>query len=209
MIAVALPARASDASASGFYLGVHAGAMGATTEVTPVTPGAASFTLSMGGGAGGAMIGYLHQTGPISLGIEGEASSLGVSGDETTQVGGSRTKTEMELSNNARIRGRLGAGIGRKWFVYGAAGWSQVQSKMKLTSLSTPGQTSSASNTLTGWNFGVGGEFAFTPRMIGRLEYVVDSYDSATYKTGNGFFVDRRTDNLTAGTLRAAFSFKF
>jgi outer membrane immunogenic protein len=209
MIAIALPASASDSSASGFYVGVNAGVMAATTEVTPATPGASSFTLSMGGGAAGAMIGYLHQTGTMSLGIEGEVNSLSVSGDETTQVGGSRTKTEMNLSNSARIRGRLGAGVGRRWFIYGAAGWSQVKSEIKLTSLSTPGQAASASETLNGWNIGVGGEFAFTQRLIGRVEYIFDNYGGTTYNTGNGFFVDRRIDDLNAGTLRAALSFKF
>jgi len=163
----------------------------------------------MGGGAAGAMAGFLVQTGPVSLGIEAEMSSLNVSGDETTQVGGSRTRTEMEISRNARIRGRLGAGVGRRWFFYGAAGWTQVATKMTLTSLSAPGQTSSASETLNGFTIGGGAEFAFTPRLIGRVEYLFDSYDGATYKTGNGFFVNRRVDDMYTGTLRAAMSFKF
>jgi outer membrane immunogenic protein len=208
-IAAALPGHASNASSSGFYVGVNAGVMGAATEVTPATAGASSFTLSMGGGAAGAMIGYLHQAGGVSFGIEGEVNSLNVSGDETTQVGGSRTKTEMDLGNSARIRGRIGGGIGNRWFIYGAAGWSQVRTKMTLTSLSTPGQTATASETLTGFNVGVGAEYAFAQKLIGRLEYVFDSYGGTTYKSSNPFFVDRRIDSLNAGTLRAALSFKF
>jgi len=206
----ALPARASDASRSGFYMGVNAGVSGASTEVTPQTAGASSFNVSMAGGTAGAMIGYLHQAGRISFGIEGELSSMDVSGDETTQVGGSRTKTEIQLDRGARVRVRVGAGLGSKWLVYGAAGLSQAQSKMTLTSLSTPGQTASASERLAGGNFGIGGEYAFTRHLSGRVEWIYDIYGGTTYKTSsNPFFVDRKIDDLVAFTLRAALSLKF
>jgi opacity protein-like surface antigen len=134
---------------------------------------------------------------------------MNVSGDETTQVGGSRTKTEMQLDRGARLRARVGAGLGRSWFVYGAVGASQVDSKMTLTSLSTPGQTTSASEKLSGANFGVGGEYAFTRNLIGRVEALYDIYGGTTYKMNSTFFVDRKLDDLTVFTLRGAISLKF
>jgi opacity protein-like surface antigen len=209
-IGIALPASASDATESGFYIGATAGGTGATATVTPRTTGASEFTIDMSGGSAGVMIGYLHPVGRVvALGIEGEVYGMDVNGETVTQVGGSRTRTEMSLDGGARIRGRVGAGLGRAWFVYGAVGWSQVRSKMTLTSLSTPGQTSSASETLSGVNFGVGGEYAFTPRLIARVEYVFDAYGDTTYKTSNTFFVDRTLDSLGVFTLRGGLSFKF
>ena len=209
-VACALPTRASDASRSGFYFGASAGVTGAAATVTPNTPGASSFTVDMAGGSASALAGYLHQAGRVSFGVEGELISMDVSGDETTQVGGSRTKTEMQLDRGARLRVRVGAGLGERWFVYGAAGLSQVNSKMTLTSVSTPGQTASASERLTGGNFGIGGEYAFTRRLTGRAEWVYDIYGGTTYKTSsNPFFVDRKIDDLVAFTLRAALTFKF
>lgn len=210
VIPCALPASASESSRSGFYVGGSVGATGASTTVTPNTAGASSFTVDMAGGSGSVLLGYLHQAGRVSFGVEGELVANSVSGDETTQVGGSRTKTEIELGSGARIRVRVGAGLGARWFVYGAAGLSQVNSKMTLSSLSTPGQTASASEKLTGGNFGIGGEYAFTRGLTGRVEWIYDVYGGTTYKTSsNPFFVDRKIDDLVAFTLRAALTFKF
>jgi len=209
MTAAALQARAADYSPGGFYIGLNGGATGANATVTPVSGTSASFDIGMNGGSGGVHVGYLSRSGGFGIGIEAELASMGVSGDETTQVGGSRTKTELSLDNGARVRARIGGG-GRRSFFYGAAGWSQARSKMTLTSLSTPGQTASASDTLTGFNFGGGAEYAFTNRLIGRLEGIWDIYGGTTYKTSsNPFFADRRLDDLGAFTLRAALSFNF
>jgi len=211
MIAIALPARAQDAARSGFYAGVNAGVVGASASVTPNNTNATSYSVDMNGAAAGVMAGYLHRAGRVSFGVEGELSSMDVSGDETTQVGGSRTKTELQLSRGARVRVRVGAGLGERWFVYGAAGLSQVDSKMTLTSLSTPGQTVSASERLTGANFGIGGEYALARHLIARVEWLYDIYGSTAYKMNrtNPFFADREVDILTAFTLRAALSLKF
>ena len=209
IMSAALPVGASDASSSGFYFGVNAGATGASASVTPNNPFAESFSVGMNGGSAGAMIWFLYQPGRVSFGLEGELASMNVSGDETTQVGGSRTKTEMQLDRGARVRARVGAGVGTRWFLYGAAGWSQVDTKMTLTSLSTTGQSASASEKLSGANFGVGGEYAFTRNLIGRIEALYDIHGGTTYKMNSTFFVDRKLDDLTVFTLRAAMSLKF
>ena len=210
-VANALPAHAQDASRSGFYVGVNAGVVGASATITPNNPGASSYSVDMAGAAAGVMGGYLHRAGRVSFGFEGELSSMDVNGDDTTLVGGSRTKTELQLDRGARVRVRVGAGLGARWFVYGAAGLSQVNSKMTLTSQSTPGQTVSASERLTGANFGIGGEYALARHLIGRVEWLYDVYGSTTYKMNrsNPFFADRDLDVLTAFTLRAALSVKF
>jgi outer membrane immunogenic protein len=211
VVASALPAHANDAAASGFYIGVNGGVVGASATVTPNTgANSESYSVGMSGATGGAMIGYLNRAGRLSFGVEAELASMDVNGDDTTVVGGSRTKTELQLDRGARIRLRLGGGLGQRWFVYGAAGLSQANSKMTLTSLSTPGQTASASERLTGANFGIGGEYAIARHLIARVEWVYDFYGSTTYSMNrsNPFFADREAD-FAVFTLRAALSLKF
>ena len=69
---------------------------------------------------------------------------------------------------------------------------------------------------LDGWNIGVGGEYAFTPNWIARIEYIYDGFSKIDYgynynftDRGSQIFNDNRNVGLNINTIRVGLEYKF
>lgn len=206
----AFSATAADEAFTGLYLGASVGYTRSNATVTPLTAGANSFTVSPKGPDGSAFVGYAHQFGGFVVGIEGEYDLDNVADDTTIVVGGSNTQTKLSLSGGERIRARLGYAFD-KLLAYVSGGWTEVNAKLSVESQNAPGQAANSTTHVKGWNAGAGAEYAFTPNLLGRVEYIYDRFDDTTFgtSTSNPFFVDRKVSSFDAHSVRIAASYKF
>lgn len=138
---------------TGLYAGLQAGYAWDRVSVDNAFA-AVPVNISRNGFVGGAHIGYLYQTGPAVLGVEGDV--------EGTTIKNSGLR--------ASLRGRLGLAADRALF-YVTGGGALANQNYELWSPFAPGFTSSASAVKLGWTAGAGVEYAFAPNWSARVEY--------------------------------------
>ena len=109
-----------------------------------------------------------------------------------------------------RIRARVGYAVDNV-LLYAAGGVSFADAKLTLSN-TTNGFTQSIDKQYTGFNLGVGGEYAFTQNWIARAEYIYDDFGRQTYDFGNPpskYYFDNRKISWSENTIRAAIEYKF
>ena len=153
-----------------------------TTDLTaPNTfigsPGLRSFT-------GGGLVGYNYQFSTYVVGAEGEFGFDDRSGSSTYGTGAGSRAAHFDGDFIGRIRGRLGYAIGNA-LVYGAGGVSFADGTLRNTNTANvPPFSISVREEYTGWNLGLGAEYAFTSNWIVRGEYIYDQLGRETYNFG-------------------------
>ena len=139
-------------------------------------------SIKLRGMMGGVQVGYNHQIGDFVVGVETDLSlgkakgSLGASGDlDQFAVSG---KVEGALQSFGTLRARAGVTVNSALF-FATAGYAY--GLVKLTGSATVvdnsnGTTGSAalsdSQWANGWTAGVGVEYAFTPQISAKIEYL-------------------------------------
>lgn len=173
---------------TGFYGGVHAGAILEDGEASVVsTAGLGAPVLAGGvfprevgldgsGFIGGAQVGYNWQTGSIVLGAEADFSFVSSDTDFLFSVpGGLGTITySAEQDWLATVRGRIGFAAGRFMpYVTGGLAMGAVETRARLFEAAT-GATLvvSSDDTRVGWTVGGGAEYAVTDALTLRAEYL-------------------------------------
>jgi outer membrane immunogenic protein len=161
---------------TGFYIGVNAGYGWGTADWSPDTDGF----------AGGIQAGYNWQgAGPLVLGVEADLQYSGISSDV------------YEQDYFGTVRARVGFAFDQ-FLLYGTGGLAYGKSTYELAGLSND-------KTSTGWAFGAGGEYAVSPNITLRAEYMYLDLGSETYQTVAGPLEIGSTTNL----LRAGVNYKF
>jgi outer membrane immunogenic protein len=197
---------------TGLYVGGYAGGSFGSTKWTNInTPQQLSGNTSPSGFTGGGLVGYNYQIGAFVVGAEGEFGYDGRRGSNTF-IATNGTLREAKFTGNdiGRIRARAGYAWGNM-LIYAAGGVSFADGSLRLTNPAN-GFNQSVGNNFTGWNIGLGGEYAFTQNWIARLEYIYDGFGSHSYNYGflanNNNFATR---NLTwnENTVRVAVEYKF
>ncbi len=156
---------------SGFYVGAYVGgAFGHDKLKSPNVN--QNVTLDPTGVTAGGYVGYNYQINAVVLGLEGEFGYNGI--DDDKDFGLQSHNAKVESSYIGRIRGRVGYAFGT-FLLYGAGGVSFTDQKVTQVFLPT-GLSDSVSKGLVGWNLGLGGEYAFTPNLIARIEYIFDDF---------------------------------
>ena len=153
---------------SGFYIGAHVG--GAKVErCLSFDLFDAEACVDRTGWLGGGQIGYNWQAGQVVLGVEfsGSLSDLGGGGNAAVLPGG--LCFELDGKSLLMLTGRLGWAADRALF-YVTGGAASVRANVNL--FAPPGVClSEVSLTRTGWTFGVGAEYAFTPNWSFAAQY--------------------------------------
>jgi len=188
-----------DAPVAGFswtggYFGAHAGYGWGDADLTDNLPqigGLALPTLSSShdtnGGFGGIQMGANRQFGSLVIGAELSVSGSAIDGSGgnclgvASLIGGGVTATcETEVKWMGTALGKIGWAWDR-WMVYGAAGWSFAGAEHKFT-LAAPGVFSASfaqNDTLNGFTYGGGIEWAFTEGMSLGVEYLTRRLESS------------------------------
>jgi outer membrane immunogenic protein len=213
----------------GFYVGAHAGWIGATNNVliNGFAGGRDGFSGESlrGGFNGGLYAGFNFQMQQIVLGVEadvgfgpgGTVSGTNIRNFNPLVVGLGSTRDGF--SWNGHLRARAGYALGQ-FMPYVAAGLAFGEQRFgHIVSGTNVGLGATLFNTRnisrTGYSLGVGGEYMFTRNIIGRIEYIYDDFGSATFATNadpafaaaglNGNVRSR----LTTNTVRAGLAYKF
>jgi len=170
---------------TGFYVGAHLGAAFTEVEATEtnfnasvdvvdpddaliVGPLIQTYSQSATTVAGGVQVGWQKQWEKIVVGAEFTYTALPF--DETTASpvleGVFRT---AEVHNLVTLTGRLGYADGR-WLAYTKFGWAGAQVDITLQDTLTKNSTSSSEFT-SGWNFGLGIDYALSHNLFLGVEY--------------------------------------
>ncbi len=197
---------------AGFYIGGHAGYRWAETNFSSpgyiFDPGSGNIgfparneTLHPNGGIFGLQAGVNFMlSAAILAGLEGDWSwgrgrqtvAVAYTGVDANNDGFAfRRNSEIELSWQATIRGRLGV-VSGAWLFYGTAGVALTNVKWSDSSmLITPFDGTfiaawTGSKTLTGVAAGFGVEHMWTSNWIARIEYLYESFGSFNVLHGIG-----------------------
>lgn len=182
---------------TGFHIGVNGGyGMGAHDYPIDATIGGSSVTgkaaMDASGFLAGAQIGYdLQLSNRIVVGLEADFDWADING--TLSLGGAASIGGVPLGTAAAavgtrldhmgtVRGRIGYAVRDPWLVYATAGWAHGATTTSAGA-SVPGLfTGGLSRKLdhSGWAAGLGTEFAVTPNLTVRAEYMHVDFSSET-----------------------------
>ena len=153
---------------SGFYIGAHVG--GAKVErCLNFEVFDAEACVDRTGWLGGGQIGYNWQAGQVVLGVEFSGSLADLGGGANAGVLPGGLFFESDGKSLLMLTGRLGWAADRALF-YVTGGAASVRASVALGQAGVP-FVSEVSLTRTGWTFGVGAEYAFTPNWSFAAQY--------------------------------------
>lgn len=175
----------------GFYIGAQGDYLGGRTKypASPDTP-----QQSYSGALGGIQAGYNWQSGPVVFGLEADLAFGSV--DDLVHDGTFLTESG-KLSSLGSVRARLGYSFGNL-LLYGTGGpaWARLEQGTSCPSGATFGVCAvtgpfnvSVKETLSGWLFGGGAEYAFDSHWSLKGEILFSSFNTKTYTSTvqNGF----------------------
>jgi outer membrane immunogenic protein len=178
---------------NGFYIGGHIGGVWFNGDY--VVSGVGPESISGSGFIGGLLAGYNKHFSPNwVIGIEVDGAW---SGADATYTSGGPGALRTDLDWNAHVRARLGYAMNRS-MLFIAGGLAVARFEQFAPAFGT------VSNTVTGYSLGVGLDHAFTPRVIGRIEYLYDDYGTKLYNyapLGGGTINSSYTTSTVRGSL--------
>ncbi|HZP71701.1 MAG TPA: outer membrane beta-barrel protein [Pseudolabrys sp.] len=190
---------------SGFYLGGHLGHRWGRTRVEEdgvvIENGART-----DGTVGGVLGGYNWQFGHALAGLEadfGWSNAHGVGTVLVTPVT-SRGPNSYDVKWISHVRGRAGLAIDN-WLFFIAGGLAAADLDFHEGTITTTFVPATGGK-YYGWSLGGGAEWAFTPNLIGRAEYIYDNFGHKDYVGAIG---DPYRIFLRGQTVRGAIAWKF
>lgn len=176
---------------SGFYVG---GTLGYGFGATDVRGGSGSFDLDANGGVGTLFAGYNWQVGGAVLGLEADIGT----GYLDDSLGAGIGEVSSDLNVMGSLRARAGLLVSPAFLVYGTAG-------VAIADFDFRANGSTSSETLVGYQVGVGSELLITPAWTLRMEYIYTGLGAESVSHGgitNSYDPDFHT-------VRAGLSFRF
>jgi opacity protein-like surface antigen len=199
------------ASASAFaradcYLGLVGGlALGSSQHQDAVASGDLTGSFSVNGGTGGALAGCRWPLGPSGmLGFEADYSTANVKGSVAETAPNQAFQAETRADRISTFRVVAGGNLTQNWAIYGSAGLAAVPTKASVCNAVAGCATDN--QTLVGFAGGFSSEYAFTPSIRMRLEYLYVGLETKQFAPGP--FLLRNVD-LDMSLLRAGVSFHF
>jgi len=148
------------------------------------------------GGVGGGQIGYNWQSRQYVYGVEADVSAADIGVSETIVVPGAVLNASASIDWLTTFRGRLGVLVQPNLLVYGTAGLAVVHAEAhgSVNAVGIGQISAHASDTESGFVYGIGAESMWTERMSVRVEYL-------------GFSGPDKIGDF--GIIRAGLNFKF
>ncbi len=186
---------------TGIYFGINGGyAFGQSSWTDPILGSTGNFSTT--GWLAGGTLGGNYQWGQFVLGIEGDGDWQNLNGTTysaagTCNIAGCTTQSDWL----ATVRGRAGYAFDR-FLVYGTGGgaFGNLQAAAGLLPFS--------SSTQIGWTAGGGVEFAFTPNLTAKVEYLYVDLGSQSCPAGSCTGTATSV-SLTENVVRAGINYKF
>jgi outer membrane immunogenic protein len=166
---------------SGFYVGVY-GAYGEGASKSDV-----SLDVHPADPFPGIHAGYLFDFGQVVLGVEGDASLADLD-DDIRSGGGQITQ---DIDSIASVRARIGLPINNT-LLFANAGWAWAETEYGYLVLQDQ-------KSISGPTLGAGAQYAFSNRLIGRLEYNHYFYGTTTYDLETQVDIKNSVDEVKVG----------
>jgi outer membrane immunogenic protein len=180
---------------SGFYIGAHAGYLWGRTRLATDTT-VIEEAAPTNGFVGGALAGWRWQSDRIVFGIEGDIGWTNAHGTGLAVPTVTTVTYTYDFRWTAQVRGQLGYAFDRL-LVFVAGGLAIADFKLQRFSTTVV----QLGNTFTGGTIGGGIEYAFTPVVSGRLEYLYDHFGNKTYSISTFPYHVRLTGSTFRGAL--------
>ncbi len=233
-VAADFPARAVPASYiapvpviswSGCYAGIEGGGTFGRSQHLQNDPGFASAFAAAGrpfpvgtletqrfstsGGLAGGTVGCSYQFSRLIIGLENDFSWTNTAGTgAVTAVGynlGAIAQTRQHWLGT--FRGRIGTAWDR-WLIYATGGGAITQSAFTIGN--PPFAPAGTSKNIVGWTVGAGVEYALTPSLSAKVEYLYTDFGSNAYPRVYDVFgaYDARKIKLDANIVRAGLNYR-
>ena len=194
----------------GFYAGLHVGTHWGNAQLSPSPAGLPS-SIRFAGVAVGGLAGYNHAFGQAVAGLEGEVGGSRALG--TSFFAGAPAAADQGRAGGIQARARVRAGyrIGNA-LIFAAGGVTLQREALTLATVApAPAQSHTIAKTRTGWNIGLGVDYAIAPHWISRAEYIHDHFGArpAGFAALPGSAIASRRVQTSAHTLRLAVIYKF
>ena len=197
---------------SGFYIGANGGGAWAHkcwTFLPVVGVGVAEGCHDASGGVAGGQVGFNWQTGPLVLGIEAQGDWASLSGSNVSLAFPAFTN-RTRINSIFDVTGRVGyAWDAALLYVKGGGAWVRDRYDDRVTV--TGVLNDSASETRSGWVFGVGFEYGVTPNWSVGVEY--DHFDfgsrSVNFFTPAGAFAATDRIRQDVDMVKAKLNWRF
>jgi outer membrane immunogenic protein len=163
---------------SGFYFGLNGGGAWGNSSHTDVNLGNATGEFGISGGLIGGTLGFNYQVGSWVWGLEGDLDWAKIHGRSGAING---VNYDSYLQWLSTVRGRVGFAFDR-FLPYVTGGLAAGDVKGTVTG---PVTILSGTNTQTGWTVGAGLEYAFTPSLSAKAEYLYVDLGSSTPVPGD------------------------
>lgn len=215
------PPPAPVASWTGFYVGLNGG-FGGDRFQYPFTVGAVpalglgattgTSTLRSSGFFGGAQAGYNWQVSPTWLvGIETDFEGADINGTATTAANTFTGSIGTKLDWFGTVRGRVGVLATPTTLLYATGGWAYGRTTSSANAAAFGlSAIASTSNTQNGWTAGAGVEYAITPALSLKTEYLY--LDLGTHLIASGALAGvpfSLSEKTTVHTLKLGVNYKF
>lgn len=201
---------------TGLYIGGQAGYGWADTgstvvQTVPPSPFPLRSSGSPDGAFGGGFVGYNWQLpSNVVIGIEADINGGNLQSSDPVTIAAPvvpvvTARSEIEWFGS--VRARAGYAFDR-FLPYVTGGYAFGQAKTTYAS-PFPGDSISASDTLSGWTVGAGLEYAITGNLLARIEYRYTDYGSSSSSVSNLFGAGTLGQEFTTNDLRVGVSYKF
>jgi len=158
-----------------------------------------SAAIESSGVLGGITAGYNWQSGPIVIGLEGDALAAGIDGSQAFNNGANSVNPNIDAMANLRLRAGVTVVPQVMLFVTGGGAWADVD-----LPVSGPGG-GSGNGSFFGWSVGGGAEVKLNPNWSARFDYQHTNFDSDTVSYPSG---DVKYDP-EVNTYRGALIYRF
>jgi outer membrane immunogenic protein len=201
------PALPNFYSWTGAYAGVQGGYAWGSNRVrigAPTGPYAPmSFRADDEAAFGGAHAGFNYQTGGVVLGIEGELEAV----NSRSRFDGIGLAGRVSQDWQSAVRGRVGYAFDRL-MLYAAGGASFTEYERRIFGAGG-GFGERLTSARTGWNLGVGVNYAFTDHLILGAEYRYTDFGRNRFASSGAFPGLTGDQELTTHSARASVAYKF
>jgi outer membrane immunogenic protein len=176
---------------SGLYFGLNGGGGWGSSSHTDSNFGIATGNFGISGGLIGGTLGFNYQTGPWVWGLEGDLDWARLHGS-SGPMGGVNYDSYLQWLGTAR--GRVGFAFDR-FLPYVTGGLAVGDVKGAITK--APVTVLSGTNTQAGWTLGAGVEYAITPALSAKAEYLYVDLGSSSPIPGDS--VDLKSHVVRGG----------
>jgi outer membrane immunogenic protein len=199
---------------TGFYVGINGGYGGNEYKYpfqAPIVSSSGEATLNSSGFLAGGQMGYNWQAGSWVFGVEADIQWSNIKGEldasANTPLGALALSAGSELEWFGTVRGRLGYTWDRL-MVYGTGGFAygSVNSYLNANGGRLGSFAYSTDSNKTGWTAGAGFEYAVTPSVSLKTEYLyLDLGEDPVYSSAP-FSISEKT---TVHLVRAGLNWRF